>query len=153
MNLQWDRTVQDASGITAAGTYRDYLLWFNRLVMVCAKEKRSSVSLAQAEEDLYKKHHGAGAPMYGQLQYLLGIATSGATIKFYALDLRRPWTGTPIAGEKAEQLGPRDLRESCCGGAAAWSLQLCAVPACQCCCAGIAFFRLLHVTATHSAVS
>ena len=44
--------------------------------------------MAQAVEDLVKKHRGSNAALYGKLTYIFLIATTGPCMKLYAMPVR-----------------------------------------------------------------
>jgi len=72
---------------TQADKKRDYLVLVENVLLVGGKDKATPRQLSNAVKELTDKHKGANSAIYGDLQYIILIATAGNTCQFFASDL------------------------------------------------------------------
>ena len=82
--------------ITIADKKRDYMQFLDNVLVIGGEDKpvRNEIHVAQSE--LFLKHKGANAALYGDLGYIIMIATAGEWIKVFALDVRRSTQLQPL---------------------------------------------------------
>lgn len=75
--------------ITIADKKRDYMQFLDNVLVIGGEDKpvRSEMRVAQLE--LFSKHKGANAALYGDLGYIIMIATAGECVTVFALDVRQ----------------------------------------------------------------
>ena len=78
----------DDDSITIEDKKRNYMLYLdNRIISGEDRPMRGEMYVAQSK--LLEKHKGANAGLYGDLGYIIMIATAGECAKVFALDVRR----------------------------------------------------------------
>ncbi|KAL0033300.1 hypothetical protein WJX77_002388 [Trebouxia sp. C0004] len=85
------RGVEDDS-ITSPKGKRDYICLVDNMLIIAGEDKTSKTQMAEADNDLIKKHVGSNRAMYGRLQYIVLIGTAGSDLKFNVMSVI-PGTG------------------------------------------------------------
>jgi len=80
------RGVEDES-ITLPKGKRDYLCLVDNMLIIAGEDKPSKGQMAEADNDLIKKHVGSNRAMYGRLQYILLFGTAGPDLKLNAMSI------------------------------------------------------------------
>ncbi|DBB01754.1 TPA: hypothetical protein ACH3X1_000374 [Trebouxia sp. C0004] len=75
------RGVEDES-ITSPKGKRDYICLVDNMLIIAGEDKTSKTQMAEADNDLIKKHVGSNRAMYGRLQYIVLVGTAGPDLKF-----------------------------------------------------------------------
>ncbi len=91
------RGVEDES-ITSPKGKRDYICLVDNMLIIAGEDKTSKTQMAEADNDLVKKHVGSNRAMYGRLQYIILIGTAGPDLKFNAMSV--------IPGSALQELFP-----------------------------------------------
>lgn len=97
--IRVDRDVEDPS-ISIDDKRRDFLLWAHEVLVVGGEHKRRGLPLPRAE--LVSKHKGVNASLYGELGYILLLASSGPSFQMFALPVNagvQNFHATPVTGE------------------------------------------------------
>jgi len=79
------RGVEDES-ITLPKGKRDYICLVDNMLIIAGVDKTSKGQMAEADNNLIKKHLGSRA-MYGRLQYIILIGTAGPDLKVNAMSI------------------------------------------------------------------
>ncbi|CAL8466425.1 g5961 [Coccomyxa elongata] len=93
-----DRGVEDSS-ITLSDKKRDYLVHLERRLLIGGEDTSSRDLMHTAANDVYEKHKGANAALYGGLGYLILIATAANACAVYAMELGKDAPLTRIIDE------------------------------------------------------
>ena len=80
------RGVEDES-ITWPKGKRDYICLVDNMLIIGGEDKPSKAQMAEADDDLIKKHVRSNRAMYGRLKYIILIATAGPLLKFNAMSI------------------------------------------------------------------
>ena len=80
------RGVEDDS-ITLPKGKRDYLCLVDKMLIIAGEDKPSTSQMAEADNDLVKKHVGSNRAKYGRLQYILLFETAGPDLKLSAMSI------------------------------------------------------------------
>ena len=80
------RGVEDDS-ITLPKGKRDYICLVDKMLIIADEDKTSTTQMAEADNDLFKKHVGSNRAMYGRLQYIVLIGTAGPLLKLSAMSI------------------------------------------------------------------
>jgi hypothetical protein len=88
------RNINDTS-ITASGNKRDYLVLMDNTLVIGGEDKAHPSAYHECVAELTRKHAGANAALYGELGYILLMATCGNEISVHAM---------PIGGEQSQVL-------------------------------------------------
>lgn len=75
------RGVEDES-ITSPKGKRGYICLVDNMLIIAGEDKTSKTQMAEADNDLIKKHVGPNRAMYGRLQYIILVGTAGPDLKF-----------------------------------------------------------------------
>ena len=94
-NLLDGVTVNRNVGDPSVEGERDYLLWWNKLVLIVGEHNRDSRNLQISINEIKAKHKGLNKTVYSGLQYILAFATANSLIQFFMLPL--PEKSNPIA--------------------------------------------------------
>ncbi|GES88402.1 hypothetical protein RCL_jg5311.t1 [Rhizophagus clarus] len=98
--IEIDRDKAD-SGTTTIGTKRpDFLCWTKKLLLFKGEEKASSGEFNAAVEELEEKFNVLDPICFGKIQFMIGYAIAGSTVRFYAID------GSVEAKKKPSILSP-----------------------------------------------
>lgn len=73
--------VEDGN-ITSPKGKREYFCLVDNMLIIAGVDKTSKTQMAEADNDLIKKHVGSNRAMYGRLQYIILIGTAGPYLKF-----------------------------------------------------------------------
>ena len=85
--------------ITIADKTRDYMQFLDNVLVIGGEDKCMRSELYEAQSELFKKHKGAKAALYGDLGYIIMIATAGECLTVFALNLRQSNQFKPLVGE------------------------------------------------------
>lgn len=77
----------DDDSITLTKGRRDYVCLVDNMLVVAGVHKASKSEMAEADNDLVKKHVISNKAMFGRLQYIILIGTAGADLKFTAMSI------------------------------------------------------------------
>ncbi len=80
------RDLEDAS-ITTADKRRDYMQHLDNVMLIAGEDKPQRHLMHQAVQDLLDKHKGANPALYGDLGYLILLATAADAVSVFALQL------------------------------------------------------------------
>lgn len=73
--------------ITLEDKKRDYFILVENVLLVGGEDKAKNADLDKAASELLAKHKGANASLYGDLGYILLIATAGQQCQLFGLCL------------------------------------------------------------------
>ena len=79
----------DDDSITVEDKKRDYMLYLDDRIIISGEDRPMRGGMYVAQSKLLEKHKGANAALYGDLGYIIMIATAGECAKVFALDVRR----------------------------------------------------------------
>ncbi|DBB08149.1 TPA: hypothetical protein ACH3X3_008337 [Trebouxia sp. C0006] len=68
---------------------RDYMLYLDNALVIGGEDRPMRGEMYVAQSKLFEKHKGANAALYGDLGYIIMIATAGECAKVFALDVRQ----------------------------------------------------------------
>ncbi|DBA94012.1 TPA: hypothetical protein ACH3X1_001664 [Trebouxia sp. C0004] len=88
MAVSQNRNSVDDS-ITIADKKRDYMQFLDNILVIGGEDKPVRSEMRVAQSELFLKHKGANAALYGDLGYIIMIATAGECISVFALDVRQ----------------------------------------------------------------
>ena len=74
--------------ITIADKKRDYMQFLDNVLVIGGEDKATRSEMRVAQSELWLKHKGANAALYGDLGYIIMIATAGECVTVFALNLR-----------------------------------------------------------------
>ena len=57
------------------------------MLVIAGVDKTSKTQMAEADNDLIKKHVSSNTAMYGRLKYVILIGTAGPELKFHAMSV------------------------------------------------------------------
>ena len=80
------RNTEDAS-ITVADKRRNYMQHLNNVMVVGGEDKPHRRLMHEAVKDLLDKYKGANPALYGDLGYLILLATAADAVSVFALQL------------------------------------------------------------------
>ena len=66
---------------------RNYMQFLDTVLVRGGEDKPLCSDMYGAQSDLFQKHTGASAALYGDLGYIIMIATAGECIKVFPLDV------------------------------------------------------------------
>ncbi|GES96953.1 hypothetical protein RCL_jg4089.t1 [Rhizophagus clarus] len=104
LQIEIDRDKADL-GTTTIGTKRpDFLCWTKKLLLFKGEEKASSGEFNVAVEELEEKFNVLVPICFGKIQFMIGYAIAGSTVRFYAIDSsveakKKPSILFPLTGE------------------------------------------------------
>lgn len=75
--------------ITIADKKRDYMQFLDNVLVIGGEDKSVRSEMRVAQSELLAKHKGANAALYGDLGYIIMIATAGECVTIFALDVRQ----------------------------------------------------------------
>ncbi len=75
--------------ITVPDKKRDYMQFLDKILVIGDEDKPVQGEMRVAQSELFEKHKGANAALYGDLGYIIMIATAGECAKVFALDVRQ----------------------------------------------------------------
>jgi len=75
--------------ITIADKKRDYMQFLDNVLVIGGEDKPVRGEMRVAQSELFLKHKGANAALYGDLGYIIMIATEGECVTVFALDVRQ----------------------------------------------------------------
>ena len=75
--------------ITIADKERDYMQFLDNILVIGGEDKPVRGEMRVAESELFLKYKGANAALYGDLGYIIMIATAGECAKVFALNVRQ----------------------------------------------------------------
>jgi len=75
--------------ITIADKKRDYMQFLDNVLVIGGEDKAVRSEMRAAQSELFLKHKGANAALYGDLEYIIMIATAGECVTVFALDVRQ----------------------------------------------------------------
>ncbi len=75
--------------ITIADKKRDYMLFLDNILVIGGEDRPMRGEMYVAQSELFEKHKGANAALYGDLGYIIMIATAGECARLFALDVRQ----------------------------------------------------------------
>ncbi len=75
--------------ITIADKKRDYMQFLDNILGIGGEDKPVRGEMRVAQSELFLKHRGANAALYGDLGYIIMIATAGECVTVFALDVRQ----------------------------------------------------------------
>ncbi len=79
----------DDDSITIADKKRDYMLFLDNALVIGGEDRPMRGEMYVAQSELLEKHKGANAALYGDLGYIIMIATAGKCARVFALDVRQ----------------------------------------------------------------
>lgn len=79
----------DDDSITIADKKRDYMLYLDNALVIGGEDRPMRGEMYVAQSKLFEKHKGANAALYGDLGYIIMIATAVECAKVFALDVRQ----------------------------------------------------------------
>jgi hypothetical protein len=80
------RDLKDDS-ISTADKRRDYMQHLNNVMLIAGEDNPQRHLMPQAVQDLLDKHKGADPALYGDLGYLILLATAADAVSVFALEL------------------------------------------------------------------
>ncbi len=92
------RGIEDDS-IPLPDKKRDYMVNSSRMLLIGGEDISSCDLMRHAVSELYDKHKGANAALYGGLGYLILIATAAKQCAVFAMELGDDASLTPIIEE------------------------------------------------------
>ena len=97
-NLALFRDLEDDS-ITIADKRRDYMQFLDNALVIGGEDKPMHSDMREAQSELLSKHKGANPALYGDLGYIIMIATAGECVRVFALDVRHRAQLQPLLGQ------------------------------------------------------
>ncbi|KAL3150158.1 hypothetical protein ABBQ32_000020 [Trebouxia sp. C0010 RCD-2024] len=85
--------------ITIADKKRDYMQFLDNVLVIGGEDKATRSEMRVAQSELLLKHKGANAALYGDLGYIIMIATAGECVTVFALNLRHSAQLQPLVGQ------------------------------------------------------
>lgn len=85
--------------ITIADKKRDYMQFLDNVLVIGGEDKPVRNEMRVAQSELLLKHKGANVALYGDLGYIIMIATAGECVTVFALDLRHSAQLQPLVGQ------------------------------------------------------
>lgn len=82
--------------ITIADKKHGYMQFLDNILVIIGEDKPVRDEMCVAQSELFLKHRGANAALYGELGYVIMIATAGECITVFALDLRQDAQPQPL---------------------------------------------------------
>ena len=85
--------------ITIADKKRDYMQFLDNVLVIGGEDKPTRSEMRVAQSELLLKHKGANAALYGDLGYIIMIATAGECVRVFALNIRHSAQLQPLVAQ------------------------------------------------------